>query len=74
MFKKTSQYLLAFSALNLMFSTSQNVKNGHGVHARVAEKENSYGQSKFFGHLALLYSSNIYAADSPKYVCTGRGN
>ena len=44
MFKKTSQYLLAFSALNLMFSTSQNVKNGHDVHARVAEKENSYGQ------------------------------
>ena len=57
-----------------MFSTSQDVENEHDVHARAAEKENSYGQPKFFGHLPLLYSSNIYDPDSPKYVCTGRGD
>ena len=57
-----------------MFSISQDVENEHDVHARATEKENSYGQPKFFGHLPLLYSSNIYAPDSPKYVCTGRGD
>ena len=57
-----------------MFSISQDVENEHDVHARATEKENSYGQPKLFGHLSLLYSSNIYAPDSPKYVCTGRGD
>ena len=54
-----------------------NVENEHDVHVVAIKKEDSYGQPKLVDHVPLSYYKIIpmfLTPDTPKYVCTGRGD